>query len=92
MEPALRMMRMNGIMRTAIRLIKGVRIRLERDSFELAVFSVFAWFKVRGMAHQSAPPRCMPAVRKLKLQGPCCACSLDGGHVGCVALLIVRAC
>lgn len=53
MDGACRLMHLNGIVRQAIRLIKGLEIHvlqgeaLAAPVFEMAVFSVLPWFKVR---------------------------------------------
>jgi hypothetical protein len=48
MDRAIALLRLGGIMRQAIRLIKGIQIKQDQQAFEMAVFSVFAWFKVGG--------------------------------------------
>ncbi|KAG2486408.1 hypothetical protein HYH03_014984 [Edaphochlamys debaryana] len=50
MEPALKLMHLNGIVRTAVKLIRGLEIdprALAAGRMDLAIFSVIAWFKVR---------------------------------------------
>lgn len=46
MAPVIEEMKLNGFTRTAIRLVRGVRIKQNDDSFEFGVFSVIKWFKV----------------------------------------------
>lgn len=46
MEDALQLLQLNGLVRTAIRLIRGVRLRVTEEEFEFVVFSVIPWFKV----------------------------------------------
>ncbi|KAF8056366.1 hypothetical protein HT031_006365 [Scenedesmus sp. PABB004] len=46
MDAAMGLIRLNGVMRTAVRLIKGVRIQLDEGHFDFAVFSVIRWFTV----------------------------------------------
>ena len=46
MEKALQAMRLRKLVRSAIKMVKGVRIRLYDDKFEMAVFSAIPWFKV----------------------------------------------
>eukprot|EP00879_Flechtneria_rotunda_P017482 GHRR01018330.1.p1 GENE.GHRR01018330.1~~GHRR01018330.1.p1 ORF type:complete len:164 (+),score=27.51 GHRR01018330.1:115-606(+) len=46
MEPAMTLMRLNGVVRTAVKLVKGVKLHLTEESFVFAVFSVISWFKV----------------------------------------------
>ena len=46
MEPALQAMRLGRLVRSAVRLVKGVRIRLYDGCFEMAVYSAIPWFKV----------------------------------------------
>jgi hypothetical protein len=59
MDRALALMGLGGVMRQAIRLIKGVQISQDQQAFEMAVFSVFAWFKVGPAAglHRQLGPR-----------------------------------
>eukprot|EP00195_Chlamydomonas_chlamydogama_P002255 CAMPEP_0202917478 /NCGR_PEP_ID=MMETSP1392-20130828/71079_1 /ASSEMBLY_ACC=CAM_ASM_000868 /TAXON_ID=225041 /ORGANISM="Chlamydomonas chlamydogama, Strain SAG 11-48b" /LENGTH=268 /DNA_ID=CAMNT_0049610239 /DNA_START=71 /DNA_END=874 /DNA_ORIENTATION=+ len=47
MDPACDLMKLNGLVRGAVRLIKGLEVRLTPDTFHMAVFSVISWFKVR---------------------------------------------
>jgi len=47
MEEAVRVMQLKPLMRTAIRLVKGLEINQTADRFDLAVFSIISWFKVR---------------------------------------------
>jgi hypothetical protein len=46
MEPALALVHVNGITRTAVRLIKGMKLSLDEEHFVFSVFSVISWFKV----------------------------------------------
>lgn len=46
MESAFELLRLNGLLRRAIRLIKGVYIRQSSGEFELSVLSGILWFKV----------------------------------------------
>lgn len=46
MEEAIALLRLNGIVRTAIRLIKGIKLTIGGGQFEMAVFSFISWFKV----------------------------------------------
>eukprot|EP00878_Enallax_costatus_P043997 GHUV01052133.1.p1 GENE.GHUV01052133.1~~GHUV01052133.1.p1 ORF type:complete len:130 (+),score=22.91 GHUV01052133.1:443-832(+) len=46
MNEAITLMGLSGLMRQAIKLIKGVRITQDDVSFTMAVFSVISWFKV----------------------------------------------
>ncbi|GAB4814193.1 hypothetical protein N2152v2_001239 [Parachlorella kessleri] len=46
MEAACNLMQMGSLLRTAIRLIKGLRIRQLDGEFEMAVLSGILWFKV----------------------------------------------
>ena len=55
MDEACSVMRLNGLVRTAVRLIRGVELSgLEQRRFDMAVFSIIAWFKV--CARSSFPP------------------------------------
>jgi hypothetical protein len=66
MDPALNLMRMNGIMRQAVKLIKGIKINLDQDHFELVVFSIIRWFKVRTVDVCMDPAFCIiPAAQQL---------------------------
>lgn len=47
MDEAIALMALGGVMRQAIRLIRGVQIKQDQQQFEMAVFSVLSWFKVR---------------------------------------------
>lgn len=53
MEPAMDLMCLNGLIRKAINLVKGVDISITEDLFEMAVTSIIPWFKV------SIPPTCL---------------------------------
>lgn len=46
MSEAITLMGLSGLMRQAIKLIKGIKITHDDTSFSMAVFSVFTWFKV----------------------------------------------
>lgn len=46
MEPALEMVHLGRLMRSAVRLVKGIRLRVYDNCFEMAVFSAIPWFKV----------------------------------------------
>lgn len=46
MEPALEMVHLGRLMRSAVRLVKGIRLRVFDECFEMAVFSAIPWFKV----------------------------------------------
>ncbi|GIL92453.1 hypothetical protein Vretimale_6445 [Volvox reticuliferus] len=47
MEDAMNLMRLNGIVRQAVKLVKGVHIKVEPDNFTFTVFSFISWFKVK---------------------------------------------
>ncbi|KAG2428837.1 hypothetical protein HYH02_014249 [Chlamydomonas schloesseri] len=50
MDAAVAAMRLNGLVRTAIRLIRGLELdpaALAAGRFDMAIFSIIAWFKVR---------------------------------------------
>ena len=38
---------MNGLLRLAVGLVRGLELDVTQDTFHVAVFSVIAWFKVR---------------------------------------------
>jgi hypothetical protein len=44
----MQLLRLNGIMRTAVRLIRGLNLELDGPRFSFGVFSVISWFKVRA--------------------------------------------
>ncbi len=46
MEPAMDLMRLNGLIRRAINLVKGVDVTITEDTFEMAITSIIPWFKV----------------------------------------------
>lgn len=46
MDPVLRLMHVRGVVRQAIKLVKGVNIKTSSDRLTLEVFSVIGWFKV----------------------------------------------
>jgi hypothetical protein len=46
MEPAMAIMHLNPLMRTAIRRMKGMRIVQTTDEFEMQILSGILWFKV----------------------------------------------
>lgn len=46
MDEACDAMRLNGLVRSAIRLVRGVEIAVRDGEFKFAVCSVIPWFKV----------------------------------------------
>ncbi len=46
MEPTLKLMHVNRLIRTAVKLVKGVELRQTGNSFEIIVLSGILWFKV----------------------------------------------
>jgi len=46
MSEAIALMGIGGLLRSAMKLIRGVKIQQDQQSFTLAVFSVLSWFKV----------------------------------------------
>jgi hypothetical protein len=46
MSDAITLMGLSGLMRQAIKLIKGITLTQDDVSFSMAVFSVLSWFKV----------------------------------------------
>jgi hypothetical protein len=67
MDRAIALMGLGGIMRQAIRMIRGIQIKQDQQAFEMAVFSVFAWFKVGRRA-------CSVVVAGGQAQHSCCCC------------------
>jgi hypothetical protein len=49
MSEAITLMGLSGLMRQAIKLIKGITLTQDDTSFSMAVFSVLSWFKVGGL-------------------------------------------
>jgi hypothetical protein len=49
MSDAITLMGLSGLMRQAIKLIKGITLTQDDTSFSMAVFSVLSWFKVGRM-------------------------------------------
>lgn len=47
MEPTLQLMQVNRLIRTAVRLVKGMELRQAGNSFEMIVLSGILWFKAR---------------------------------------------
>lgn len=45
-DPIMEVMKLNGLLRGAIRLIRGVEIKLDEEEFTFAAFSVVKWFKI----------------------------------------------
>lgn len=46
MEPTLTLMHVNRLIRTAVKLVKGVELRQTDNTFEMIVLSGILWFKV----------------------------------------------
>lgn len=46
MDQIMDVMRINGLLRTAVRLLRGLEIKLDDSDFSFAVFSVVKWFKI----------------------------------------------
>ena len=46
MEPTMSLMQVNRLIRTAVRLVKGMELRQSGNSFEIIVLSGILWFKV----------------------------------------------
>uniref|UniRef100_A0A383VSN2 Uncharacterized protein n=1 Tax=Tetradesmus obliquus TaxID=3088 RepID=A0A383VSN2_TETOB len=46
MSDAITLMGLSGLMRQAIKLVKGITLSQDDASFSMAVFSVLSWFKV----------------------------------------------
>ncbi|GFR45809.1 hypothetical protein Agub_g7265 [Astrephomene gubernaculifera] len=57
MEAALDMVHLNGLVRQAVKLVRGVRIEHDSETFIFAVFSVVSWFKVKEVYPLSGEPR-----------------------------------
>ncbi|KAF8055740.1 purine nucleoside phosphorylase [Scenedesmus sp. PABB004] len=59
MSAAVALMGLGGLLRQAIKLIRGVQITQDEASFSMAVFSVLSWFKVsERYALDGSPSRC----------------------------------
>lgn len=76
MEPVLRLMHMRGVVRQALKLVKGVNIKLSDSAMTIEVFSVIGWLKV---------------VETYKLNGEPSVCRRRdlrrGQHTGCFQAL-----
>ena len=46
MEPTLKLMHVNRLIRTAVKLVKGIELQQTGNSFEMIVLSGILWFKV----------------------------------------------
>ncbi|PNW86962.1 hypothetical protein CHLRE_02g103150v5 [Chlamydomonas reinhardtii] len=57
MEAAMNMMHLNGIVRQAVKLVRGVRIDLTPEQFTFTVFSYIGWFKVKEVYPMSGEVR-----------------------------------
>ncbi|GLC37616.1 hypothetical protein PLESTM_000627200 [Pleodorina starrii] len=57
MEHAMNLMRLNGIVRQAVKMVRGVRIDVDPNNFTFTVFSVISWFKVKEMYPLSGEER-----------------------------------
>eukprot|EP00882_Tetradesmus_deserticola_P030185 GHRQ01033871.1.p1 GENE.GHRQ01033871.1~~GHRQ01033871.1.p1 ORF type:complete len:174 (-),score=58.44 GHRQ01033871.1:29-550(-) len=55
MSDVMTVMGLSGLMGQAIKLVKGVTLTQDDVAFNVAVFSVLSWFKVRGLKRQ---PQC----------------------------------
>lgn len=75
MEAAMRLIHLNGMMRTAVRLIRGVKIGLDEQHFHFGVFSVISWFKI--YEHYTLGEVCLNRRRDLR-RGVCKGCEPRG--------------
>lgn len=57
MDPAMDLMGLNGLIRKAINLVRGVEIAITDDMFEMAVISIIPWFKVPSCKLEENPGR-----------------------------------
>lgn len=46
LEPAIRLIHLNRVMRQAVRLIRGVQLGIEQEQLRFSVFSAIPWFKI----------------------------------------------
>ena len=53
MEPVMAAMQLNALVRKAVGTAKGVRIRMDRQHFEMSVLSSILWFKARATTRTS---------------------------------------
>lgn len=81
MEAACGVMRLNGVIRTAIRLIKGVELRQGGGHFTMSVLSGILWFKVTERFPLDGAPRQHKRrdLRKGRSTGSVSACPTTGG-------------
>jgi hypothetical protein len=56
MDPALDLMGMHGLIRHAVRIMKGIRVTLTEDEFDLVVVSVIPLLKVVEKCEPALPP------------------------------------
>lgn len=47
MEPTLKLMQVNRLIRTAVKLVKGIELQQTGNSFEMIVLSGILWFKIK---------------------------------------------
>ncbi|MEW5305062.1 MAG: hypothetical protein WDW36_007626 [Sanguina aurantia] len=47
MEEAFKVMHLNGLIKMAVKLVRGLELEIGEDYFDMAVCSVVSWFKVR---------------------------------------------
>jgi hypothetical protein len=73
MGEALALMRVGGLLRQAIKLIRGVEIRQDGASFSMAVFSVLSWFKVcQRQGRVQGAPQCAVLAVQMHCTALCC--------------------
>lgn len=46
LDPAIKLIHLNRVMRQAVRLIRGVQLGIEHEHLRFSVFSAIPWFKV----------------------------------------------
>lgn len=53
MDEAIRVMQLNGLIKIAVSLVRGLELKVGDEFFDMAVFSVVSWFKVGGSQAQN---------------------------------------
>ena len=56
MDPVCDLMRINGLVRMAIGLLRGMEVDITEDTFKMNICSVISWFKIRERYALSSEP------------------------------------
>jgi hypothetical protein len=95
MEPAMALIHLNGITRTAVRLIKGMKLSLDESGhFAFGVFSVISWFKITERYVLGEPcqhrRRDLRRGERLLLHWFCCSFFLQTGSLALIWRHVAR--